>query len=76
MEFEKEDAIQKLIAIFARDFPRRNHVILVDMSTGSYRIDEMLYQEIREHPRRSRSDMIRPGNKSANLTALNQRPRD
>jgi hypothetical protein len=48
MESTKEEAIRKLIAIFAREFPRRNHVILVDMSTGSYRIDEMLAQEIVE----------------------------
>jgi hypothetical protein len=34
-----------LIAVFARDFPRRNHVILVDMTTGTYRVDEMLFQE-------------------------------
>jgi hypothetical protein len=47
MEPEKEQAIQKLIDVFARDFPRRNHIILVDMSSGSYRVDEMLVQEIR-----------------------------
>jgi hypothetical protein len=46
VENEKEEAIRKLIAIFARDFPRRNHIILVDMSSGTYRVDEMLYQEV------------------------------
>jgi hypothetical protein len=53
MELEKEEAIHRLIAIFAKDFPRRNHVILVDMSTGSYRIDEMLYQEIALKPKQA-----------------------
>jgi hypothetical protein len=47
MEPEKEKAIEKLIDVFARDFPRRNHIIIVDMSSGSYRVDEMLVQEIR-----------------------------
>ena len=46
MEPEKEQAIQRLIELFARDFPRKNHVILVDMSSGSYRVDEILVQEI------------------------------
>ena len=45
MESEREKAIQKLIDIFARDFPRRNHIILVDMTTGTYRVDEVLAQE-------------------------------
>lgn len=48
MDTEKKKAIDNLIQLFAREFPRRNHVILVDMSTGSYRVDEMLSQEIRE----------------------------
>ncbi len=48
MDTEKKKAIDNLIQLFAREFPRRNHVILVDMSTGSYRVDEMLSQEIME----------------------------
>ena len=46
MDEEKRRVIEKLIDVFTREFPRRNHVILVDMSTGSYRVDEMLSQEI------------------------------
>jgi len=46
MEPEKEQAIRRLIELFARDFPRRNHIIILDMSSGSYRVDEMLVQEI------------------------------
>jgi hypothetical protein len=48
MDTDKKKAIEKLIEVFAREFPRRNHVILIDMSTGSYRVDEMLSQEIME----------------------------
>ena len=48
MDKEKIEAIEHLIRVFSREFPRRNHVILVDMTTGSYRVDEMLSQEIRE----------------------------
>ena len=48
MDTEKKNAIDRLIQVFGREFPRRNHVILVDMSTGSYRVDEMLSQEIME----------------------------
>ena len=48
MDTDKKKAIDNLIQLFAREFPRWNHVILVDMSTGSYRVDEMLSQEIME----------------------------
>jgi hypothetical protein len=51
MDSEKKNAIESLIQVFGKEFPRRNHVILVDMSTGSYRVDEMLSQEIVEGPR-------------------------
>lgn len=50
MDSDKEEAIQRLIEVFARDFTKRNHVILVDMTTGSYRVDEMLAQEIVQKP--------------------------
>lgn len=43
---DKRRAVRDLISAFARDFPRKNHVILVDMTTGSWRVDEMLTQEI------------------------------
>jgi len=46
MESEKQKVIQMLIEVFAKDFPRRNHIIVVDMTTGSYRVDEMLAQKI------------------------------
>lgn len=52
MESEKQEAIQELIAIFAKDFSIHNCLLLVDMSTGSYRIDQMLYQEIKDRPRK------------------------
>ena len=48
MDTDKIQAIENLIRVFARDFPRRNHIIIVDMTTGSYRVDEMLSQEIRK----------------------------
>ncbi len=48
MDKDKIEAIENLIRVFSCEFPRRNHIILVDMTTGRYRVDEMLSQEIRE----------------------------
>ena len=48
LKSDKDTAIRQLIEVFARDFPRRNHIIVVDMATGSDRVDEMLFQEINE----------------------------
>ena len=51
MDSEKKNVIERLIQVFGKKFPRRNHVILVDNSTGSYRVDEMRCQEIVEEAR-------------------------
>jgi hypothetical protein len=48
MDENKQKAIENLIDVFANEFPRRNHIILVDMCSGSYRVDEMLRLEIQE----------------------------
>jgi hypothetical protein len=44
LDKEKTEAIENLINVFAREFPRRNHAIQVDMSNGEYRVDEVLAQ--------------------------------
>ena len=48
MDTDKKRAIENLIKAFPKEFPRRNHLILIDMSRGSYRVDEMISQEIME----------------------------
>jgi hypothetical protein len=45
LDKEKTEVIENLIRVFAREFPRRNHTIQVDMSNGDYRVDEVLAQE-------------------------------
>lgn len=46
MKSEKEEAIRKLIDAFAKDYPRRNHVILIDLTTGTYQVDHVLSREL------------------------------
>jgi hypothetical protein len=44
LDKEKTEAIENLIGVFAREFPRRNHIILEDKSDGHYRVDEVQAQ--------------------------------